>query len=329
VPNPDKEEIPVKRQSVIKLAAAAACVIAMAGCSGKGGSEAKKETKPTGPVLAEVAGTTITVDSFKKEMENLPPYLKPMTETADGKKEMLETMIIRELIIQEAAKAGLENSPAVKEKLEELKKRLVVEAYLKQKVEEQAKVTDEELKKFYDANKDKFKTGDQVKASHILVKTEKEAKDVQAQLKSGASFEELAKKYSTDGAASKGGDLGWFSKGSMIPEFENVAFAMKDGQISDIVKTKFGYHIIKLTGKRPAGIRTFDEVKDQIKAAILPTKQQEIFQKIKDDLKKSGKYTIKEDVLKSLGGTPSEKAPADKAAGGAPATGQQSPHEKK
>jgi peptidyl-prolyl cis-trans isomerase C len=320
----------VKRQSVIKLAAAAACVIALAGCSGKGGSEAKKETKPTGPVLAEVAGTTITVDSFKKEMENLPPYLKPMTETADGKKEMLETMIIRELILQEAAKAGLENSPAVKDKLEELKKRLVVEAYLKQKVEEQAKVSDEELKKFYEANKDKFKTGDQVKASHILVKTEKEAKDVQAQLKSGASFEELAKKYSTDGAAAKGGDLGWFSKGSMIPEFENVAFAMKEGQTSDIVKTKFGYHIIKLTGKRGAGVRTFDEVKDQIKAAILPTKQQEIFQKIKDDLKKSGKYTIKEDVLKSLGGTSSEKAPADKAAGGGvPAAGQQSTHEKK
>ena len=320
----------MKRQSVIKLAAATACVIALAGCGPKGGSDAKKETKPTGPVLAEVAGTTITVDSFKKEMENLPPYLKPMTETADGKKEMLETMIIRELIIQEAAKAGLENSPAVKEKLEELKKRLVVEAYLKQKVEEQAKVTDEELKKFYEANKDKFKTGDQVKASHILVKTEKEAKDVQAQLKSGGNFEELAKKYSTDGAASKGGDLGWFSKGSMIPEFENVAFAMKEGQTSDIVKTKFGYHIIKLTGKRAAGVRTFDEVKDQIKAAILPSKQQEIFQKIKDDLKKSGKYTIKEDVLKSLGGTPSEKAPADKAAGGgAPAAGQQSPHEKK
>lgn len=320
----------MKRQSVIKLAAAAACIIALAGCAPKGGGEAKKETKPTGAVLAEVGGTTITVDSFKKEMDNLPPYLKPMTETADGKKEMLETMIIRELILQEAAKAGLENTPAVKEKLEELKKRLVVEAYLKQKVEEQAKVSDEELKKFYETNKDKFKTGDQVKASHILVKDEKQAKDILAQLKSGGNFEELAKKYSTDGAAAKGGDLGWFSKGSMIPEFEKVAFAMKEGETSGIVKTKFGYHIIKLTGKRAAGTRSFEEVKDQIKAAILPSKQQEIFQKIKEDLKKSGKYTIKEDVLKGLGGTPSEKAPADKAAGtAAPEAGQKAPQEKK
>ena len=115
-----------------------------------------------------------------------------------------------------------------------------------------------------------------------------------------------------------------------VPAFEKAAMGLKEGQLSDVVKSDFGYHIIKLTGKRAAGTRTFEEVKDQIKAAILPTKQQEIFQKIKDELKKSGKYTIKEDALKSLGGTPSEKAPADKAAGGAaPAAGQKAPQEKK
>ncbi len=299
------------RQSVIKSAAAAVCILALFGCNGKKESDVKKESKPSGPVLAEVGGTTITVESFKKEMETLPPYLKPMTETAEGKKEMLETMIIRELILQEASKDGIENTPAVKEKLDELKKRLVVEAYLKKKVEEQAKVSDEDLKKFYDQNKDKFKTGDQVKASHILVKTEKEAKDVLAQLKGGGNFEELAKKLSTDGAAAKGGDLGWFGKGSMIPEFEKVVFAMKENQTSDVVKTKFGFHIIKLTGKRPAGERSFEDVKEQIKSSMLPGKQQEVFQKLKEDLKKSGKYTIKEDVLKGLGGaaSPESKEP--------------------
>jgi len=296
----------VIRQSVLKSALAAVCMLALFGCNGKKDTAAKNEAKPTGAVLAEVSGTNITVDSFKKEIDSLPPYLKPMADSADGKKEMLETMIIRELILQDAAKDGIENTPAVKEKLDELKKRLVVEAYLKKKVEEQSKVSDDEMKKFYDQNKDKFKTADQVKASHILVKSEKEANDVLAQLKAGGNFEELAKKLSTDGAAAKGGDLGWFSKGSMIPEFEKVAFAMKEGETSGIVKTKFGYHIIKLTGKRAAGQRTFEEVKDQIKTAILPGKQQEVFQKLKDDLKKSGKFTIKEDVLKGLGGTPAE-----------------------
>lgn len=296
----------MSRQSVIKTVVVAVSVVALFGCNGKKDGASNSEAKPTGPVLAEVGSTSITVDSFKKEMENLPPYLKPMTETAEGKKEMLETMIIRELILQEASKDGIENTPAVKEKLDELKKRLVVEAYLKKKVEEQAKVSDEDLKKFYDQNKEKFKSGDQVKASHILVKSEKEAKDVIAQLKAGGNFEELAKKLSTDGAAAKGGDLGWFSKGSMIPEFEKVAFAMKENETSGVVKTKFGFHVIKLTGKRAAGERSFEDVKEQIKASMLPGKQQEVFQKLKEDLKKSGKYSIKDDVLKGLGGTPLE-----------------------
>lgn len=319
------------RQSVIKSVVAVVAVMALFGCTGKKESDVKKEAAPSGPVLAEVGGTSITVAAFNKELENLPPYLKPMTETADGKKEMLETMIIRELILQEASKDGIENSPAVKEKLEELKKRLVVEAYLKKKVEEQAKVSDEELKKFYEQNKDKFKTGDQVKASHILVKTEKEARDVLAQLKAGSNFEELAKKLSTDGAAAKGGDLGWFSKGSMIPEFEKVAFAMKENETSGVVKTKFGFHIIKLTGKRAAGERSFDDVKEQIKASVLPGKQQEVFQKLKDDLKKSGKYTIKEDVLKGLGGAASAVPEAKSDAKGLPAqpSAPQAPEPKK
>ena len=318
------KEIIVTKQSVIKSVVVVLSVMALFGCNGKKESDVKKESAPSSPVLAEVGSTKITVDAFKKELENLPPYLKPMTETADGKKEMLDTMIIRELILQEAAKDGIENTPAVKEKLEELKKRLVVEAYLKKKVEEQAKVSDEDLKKFYDENKDKFKTGDQVRASHILVKSEKEAKDVLAQLKAGGNFEELAKKLSTDGAAAKGGDLGWFSKGSMIPEFEKVAFTMKEGQISDIVKTKFGFHIIKLTGKRAAGERSFDDVKEQIKASMLPGKQQEVFQKLKENLKKSGKYTINEAALKDLGGAASAEAteskglPAQPAAPAAP-----------
>jgi peptidyl-prolyl cis-trans isomerase C len=291
---------------MMRLATVAIALVALAGCQKQAG-EAKKETK-NGPVLAEVSGTNITVDEFKKEVENLPPYLKPMAESADGKKEMLETMIIRELILQDAKKDGIENSPAVTEKLEDLKKRLVVEVYLKKKVDEQSKVTDEELQKFYDQNKEKFKSGDEVKASHILLKDEKTAQDVLAKVKSGGNFEELAKKYSIDSAAAKGGDLGWFGKEAMIPEFAKAAFALKEGETSGIVKTKFGFHIIKVTGKRAAGTRSFADVKDQIKAAILPSKQQEVFQKLKDELKKSGKYTIKEDVLKSLGGAATGEA---------------------
>jgi peptidyl-prolyl cis-trans isomerase C len=313
-------------RKTVTLLALALCV-AGTGCKQQAGSEAKKEAK-SGVVLAEVNGATITDADFYKEQENLPPYLKPMTETAEGKKEMLDTMVVRELIMQQAQKEGIDKSPAVAAKLEDLKKRVIVEAFLKKKVEESANVSDAELQAFYKKNEDKFKTGDQIRASHILVKTEAEAKEIEKQLKAGASFEDLAKKHSIDGAAAKGGDLGWFSKGSMLPDFEKVAFSLKEGATSGIVQTKFGYHIIKLTGKRPAGTRSFEEVKDQIKAAIAPEKQQETFKKLKEDLKKDAKLTIKEDALKGLKNKGPEEGKAEPGAAKAEPAAKPAPEAK-
>lgn len=285
-----------------KLFTAVICVAALVGCQGgstSGGSQSQE--KKEGKVLAEVNKGTITTGDFDRELKNLPEYLKAMADTPQGRKEMLDTMVVRELILQQAAKDGLDKSADIEEKLQDLKKRLIVESFLKKKVEAEAKVSDEDLKKFYEQNKDKFKTGEQIKASHILVKTEEEAKGILAKLKSGGNFEELARKNSADSSAAKGGDLGWFGKGSMVPVFENAALALKEGQISGIVKSDFGFHIIKLTGKRPAGIRPFEEVKEQISGAIMPAKQQEVFQKIKEELKKTATITIKEDVLNSIG----------------------------
>ncbi len=296
-----------------KLFTATLCVAALVGCQGGTSSGgATSEGKKEGKVLAEVNSGSITTGDFDRELKNLPEYLKAMADTPQGRKEMLDTMVIRELILQQASKDGLDKGTEIEEKLQDLKKRLIVESFLKNKVEVESKVSDEDMKKFYEQNKDKFKTGEQVKASHILVKTEKEAKDILAQLKSGGKFEELAKKNSVDSSSAKGGDLGWFGKGSMVPAFEKAALALKEGQISDVVKSDFGFHIIKLTGKRPAGIRPFEEVKEQIKGAIMPTKQQEIFQKIKDELKKTAKITIKEDVLNSVGTKKEETKTEDK-----------------
>jgi peptidyl-prolyl cis-trans isomerase C len=288
------------RKSFIKFATVTLCLVAMVGCKSKGPSAEAGKKEQKGQVIAEVNGAVITTDDFKKELAILPPYLKQMAETADGRKEMLDSMVVRELVMQDAQKEGLDKSKEVADRMEDMKKRVIVEAYLKKKVEQSVNISDAELQKFYDKNKDKFKAGDQVRASHILVKTEKEAQDVLAQLKGGAKFEDLAKKYSTDPAAAKGGDLGWFGKGNMIPEFEQVAFSMKEGDVSGVVKTKFGFHIIKVTGKRPAGILPFAEVKEQLKASLMPEKQQEVFKKVKDDLKKNAKLSVKEDVLKGM-----------------------------
>ena len=292
----------MKSINIAKLFATALCATALIGCQGGTPSTgAKTESKKEGQVIAEVNGGSITTADFSRELKNLPEYLKAMADTPEGRKEMLDTMVIRELILQQASKDGLDKSPEVEEKLQDLKKRLVVESFLKKKVESEVQVSDADLQKFYDQNKDKFKAPEQLKASHILVKSDTEAKDILSKIKAGGNFEELAKKNSSDSSAAKGGDLGWFGKGSMVPAFEKAASALKENQVSDVVKTDFGFHIIKLTGKRAAGIRPLEEVKDQIKGAIMPQKQQEVFQKIKEELKKSAKITVKEDVLKSLG----------------------------
>ncbi|MFA7059957.1 MAG: peptidylprolyl isomerase [Pedobacter sp.] len=301
-----------------KFIIVALCVTALFGCQGGSSTSGSKlESKKTGQVLAEVNGSTITTGDFSRELKNLPDYLKAMADTPQGRKEMLDTMVIRELILQQASKDGVDKGPEIEEKLRDLKKRLIVEAFLKKKVEAESQVSDADLQKFYEQNKDKFKSGAQMRASHILVKTEKVAKDILAQIKAGGNFEELAKKNSIDSSAAKGGDLGWFGQGTMVPVFEKAAMGLKEGQVSDVVKSDFGFHIIKMTGKRQAGVRSFEEVKDQIKGAILPSKQQEIFQRIKEELKKNAKITIKEDVLNAMGkkdeGKAEEKKPAEPA----------------
>ncbi len=283
---------------------AAPMILALSLCACKPAPTEKAKT--TGTVLAEVNGNAITTDDFKAEIDKLPPYLKPMVQSEEGKKELLDSMIVRQIILEQAKKDGVDKDKEVSDRMEDLRKRLIVETYLKKKVEKEAQISDQEMKKFYDENKDKFKAGDQVKASHILVKTEKEATDILAQLKGGAKFEDLAKKFSTDSTASKGGDLGWFPKGAMVPEFDKVAFNLKEGEMSGIVKTQFGFHIIKVTGKRPAGITPYEEVKEQIKSNLLPAKQQEIFTKMKEEMKKSAKISIKDEVLKNFDSKPSE-----------------------
>lgn len=292
----------MKTITIAKLFTTTLCAAALFGCQGGTPSVGgKSEGKKVGQVMAEVNSASITTGDFERELKNLPEYLKAMADTPQGRKEMLDTMVIRELILQQASKDGLDKGPEIEEKLQDLRKRLIVESFLKKKVEAESQVSDADLQKFYEQNKDKFKSGEQMRASHILVKTEKEAKEILAQIKAGGNFEELAKKNSVDSSSAKGGDLGWFGKGSMVPAFEKAALSLKEGQISGVVKSDFGFHIIKLTGKRAAGIRPLEEVKDQIKGAIMPTKQQEVFQKIKEELKKTAKISVKEDVLNSMG----------------------------
>ena len=162
-----------------------------------------------------------------------------------------------------------------------------------QGLRERSQVTPQDVQRYYEDNEQQYKQPEQVRASHILLKTEgkddaavkKQAEDLAKKAKAGADFAELAKKFSQDDSnASKGGDLDFFGRGAMVPEFDQVAFALQPGQVSDVVKTSFGYHVIKLTEKRTASQRPLAEVQPQIEDQIKWQRAQDQAQRIADDV---------------------------------------------
>lgn len=173
---------------------------------------------------------------------------------------------------EEAFTSALEENNVSMDKIRE-----DIEFYLlaEKLIEPDISITDEEMKTYFEENKDSFDEKEQVKASHILVEDETTAKKVKEELDSGKDFAELAKEYSTDTSnAADGGDLGYFSKGEMAEEFEKAAFEMEVNTVSNPVKTDFGYHIIKVSDKKAAKAATFEEHKDKIKELLFDEKIQ-------------------------------------------------------
>jgi len=176
--------------------------------------------------------------------------------------------------------------------LEALRKEMVPQVQLTKLLTPKVNVTDQEVKDFYEANKASMSTPEQVRASHILVKTKEEADAIEKELKGGADFAALAKEKSTDtGSKENGGDLNFFGKGQMVPEFEEAAFKLKVGEISEPVKSNYGYHIIKVTEKKEAVNPTLDDKKVEIKEQLTKQKISEMSSEYIQGLRDKAKIT--------------------------------------
>lgn len=292
-------------------------------------------SKPT-DTLATVNGKSITRADFEQAVrvlqrggpkagQTLPPEMRP---------QLLDQMVKQELLAQEAAKYPVKDlDKAVAAQVQALRARfptpeafqkelaadglteaklkemagrqLTIQSYVNAQIAPKIKVTDADAKKFYDANRDKMKAPEEVKASHVLIsvppaakpeerqKALAKAKEIQKRAAKGEDFAKLARENSQDpGSAQGGGDLGYFSRDRMVKPFADAAFALKPGQVSNVVETPFGYHVIKLTDRKAPKERTFAEEKDKILTFLKNKAGNEAVMKRVDELRKAAKVKV-------------------------------------
>src|SRR5450755_1373857 len=234
------------------------------------------------PVLAKVNGAEIRQSDVALAEEELGPSLAQM-DPATKKENVLAFLIDMKIVAKAAEAKKIEDRDDFKARLAFTRSRLLMDNLLA--VEGKAATTDEAMKKVYEEAAKQISGEQEVHARHILVETEDEAKAVEEELKKGADFAELAKKKSKDPGASDGGDLGFFTKDQMVPEFSAVAFALEPGKVSDPVKSQFGWHVIKVEEKRKRKAPDFDQVKSQIETYVARKAQADYVGKLREAAK--------------------------------------------
>src|SRR6201995_5816105 len=256
---------------------------AVAGCLAMALMAAKPvRAEDANPVLAKVTGSEIRQSDMALAEEELGPSLDKM-DPATRQENLLAFLIDMKIVSKAAEDKKVENADEFKRRLAFARNRLLMDSLLAQ--EGKAATTEEAEKKVYDEAAKQIPGEQEVRARHILVETEDEAKAIKAELTKGAEFAELAKKKSKDPGAADGGDLGFFTKDQMVAEFSAVAFALEPGKISDPVKSQFGWHIIKVEEKRNRAAPDFAQVKPQIETYVTRKAQAEYVAKLREAAK--------------------------------------------
>ena len=261
-------------------------------------------TLSSAQTLVTVNGSAITQEDVDSALMNATQgrfNQVPPEKQAEFRQQVLKQLIGTELVYGDAKKTGVLNSKEFKDEYakvqERVKKQLAIQVWQKQQLDK-VKISDKELKSYYNKNKEEFNEKESVHARHILVKTEDEAKKITLELKSLSGnalkdrFIALAKSKSTGPSGPKGGDLGYFAQGQMVPAFNDTVFKMKVGTITKTpVKTQFGFHIIYLEDKKESTVRKFDEVKTVIEQRLKMEKFKSVMKVKMDKLQKQA--TIK------------------------------------
>ena len=237
------------------------------------------------PVVARVNGMEIRQSDLAFAEEDVGPQIQQLQQMPpEAKRDYLITYLADLLVVSKAAEdKKLGDSAEFKRKLALGRNKLLMESLLA--AEAKAAVTDAAMRKVYEEATKQMTAEQEVHARHILVESEDDAKKILADLKKGGDFAAIAKEKSKDPGAAEGGDLGYFTKDQMVPEFSETAFKLEKGQLSDPVKSQFGWHIIKVEDKRSKPVPEFDKVKDQIETYVARKAQAEMIQKLRETAK--------------------------------------------
>jgi len=248
---------------------------------------------PPETILASFGNQTITLGEFNLIWEEVPEEYKLQLD----KSMVLDQVISEKLLIQEAKDMGLEEDKDILEQIKKMTEQILAQALIEREILNKVKVNDEEVLEYYEQNKDSFTEKEQVYLYNILVETEEEAQVILEQLIAGANFSEIAIEKSIGPSAAQGGDLEYIAKGTIIPEIEEVIFALELEELSKVVKTDFGFHILKITDKKPETVKALEEVKEEIIQTLLPTKQKEAFDNLLEELKDKTEIEINKEAL--------------------------------
>lgn len=250
-------------------------------------------------VIAKVNGIEITAADLTSAQAEVGAEISSIP-VGDRTRVLVEYLIENQLMAEAAEKDNLASGAGFDDRLKYYRRRALRDIYFEKHV--RGAVSEADAKKIYDAQVSKIKPETEIRARHILVDKEEDARDIIERLNRGADFAELAKEKSKGPSKSQGGDLGYFAKGQMVKEFEQAALALKPGDISAPVKTQFGWHVIKVEDSRKKSAPAFDTVKDRIIAALVQQKTQQTIL----DLRNKAKVEFVDAAVKKA----MEKAPA-------------------
>ncbi|MFH1799026.1 MAG: peptidylprolyl isomerase [Candidatus Omnitrophota bacterium] len=266
----------------------AVCLAAFFAVSGCGEARGKNR------VLISIGEIKVTAADFDERISNLPDRYKEIIKK--NKNEYVQELINDTLLYREALRKKVHEDKDVRKVIKEAQKKILIARLLKDEVDDAITVTDKDIESFYNDNKEQYMTSEMMRASHILVSSKEEAKVILAGLASGADFGDLARVKSIDPTAQRGGDIGYFPKGQLMPEFEDACGRLNVGGITDVVKTKLGWHVIKLTDRKFPQTKSLEQVADDIRVKLRAIKRQKAFNKLLDDLRKNTKIVISKEL---------------------------------